>query len=106
MDALMLKGGEVRNCRCEHGISTLYGETQGSSTRFLYFDISGYTLPLTKGIFATYSDVFAWKPSFTFDGDGIELVSITTNSATFKTKVNPALANLGKPVYWTIYETL
>lgn len=106
MDALMLKGGEVRNCRSEHGISTLYGETQGSATRFLYFDISGYTLPLTKGIFATYSYVFAWKPSCTFDDDGIELVSITTNSATFKTKVNSALANLGKPVYWTIYETL
>ena len=102
----MLKGGEVRNCRCEHGISTLYGETQGSATRFLYFEISGYTLPLTKGIFATPSYVLAWEPSFTFDTNGIELVSITTNSATFKTKVNAALANLGEPVYWTIYETL
>ena len=106
MDALMLKGVEVRNCRCEHGTSIIYGAGHGSASTFLYFDISGYTLPLTKGIFATPSYVLAWEPSFTFDTNGIELVSITTNSATFKTKVNPAIVNAGKTAYWTIYETL
>lgn len=102
----MLKGGEVRNCRCEHGTSTTYGEGQGTSTEFVYFDISGYTLPLTKGIFDVPGYVLAWEPSFTYDTNGIELVSTTTNSATFKTEVNAALTHIGVTVYWTIYETL
>lgn len=102
----MLKGGEVRNCRCEHGTSTTYGESQGSSTQFVYFDISGYTLPLTKGIFDVPGYVLAWEPNCKYYPDGIELISTTANSATFKTKINSAFAHIGVTVYWTIYETL